>query len=187
MPSSRAAMLTPSRSMSSPSMTMSADMHADPELQPAFLRHVGVAGKHPALDVDGAAHRVDDARELGQQAVARGLHDAPAMRHHLRVEQQGAVRPELPDRVSSTTCRAVFRNVGDDVVHEVEELDTPSAALVRGGHLACRHFEGGKQGRRAVALVQWSAMAGQCPSVWQLQVALCPFQGLKLKASRRRR
>ena len=49
---------------------------------------------------------------------------------------------------------------GDDVVHEVEELDPPPPLLVRGRHLAGRHLEGGKQRRGAVALVI-VAMAGR--------------------------
>ena len=34
---------------------------------------------------------------------------------------------------------------GDDVVHEVEELDAPTARLVSRRHLAGGHLEGGKQ------------------------------------------
>jgi hypothetical protein len=49
------------------------------------------------------AQRVDHAREFGQQAVARGLEDASAMRRHLGVEQQGAVRLELPVVPSSSS------------------------------------------------------------------------------------
>ena len=66
---------------------------------------------------------------------------------------------------------------GDDVVHEVEELDAPPALLVRGRHLAGGHLEGGEQGRGAVALVV-VAVAGQRPAVRQLQIALRPLQRL---------
>ena len=45
----------------------------------AVLRRAGVALGHAALDVDGAAHGVDDAGELDQQAVAGGLDDAAAV------------------------------------------------------------------------------------------------------------
>ena len=65
----------------------------------------------------------------------------------------------------------------DDVVHEVEELDAPTALIVRGRHLAGGHLEGGEQRRGAVALV-FVAMAGQRPAVRQLQIALRPLQRL---------
>ena len=52
---------------------------------------------------------------------------------------------------------------GDDIVHEIEELDAPPPRLVRGGDLAGRYLEGGKQGGGAVALVI-VAMAGQRPA-----------------------
>ena len=51
---------------------------------------------------------------------------------------------------------------GDDVVHEVEELDAPTARLVSRRHLAGGHLESGEQGRGAVALVVVT-MAGQRP------------------------
>ena len=51
---------------------------------------------------------------------------------------------------------------GNDIVHEIEELDAPPARLVRGGDLAGRHLEGGEQGGGAVALVI-VAMAGRRP------------------------
>jgi hypothetical protein len=40
---------------------------------------------------------------------------------------------------------------GDDIVHEVEELDAPSALLVSGHHFAGGHLEGSKQRRGPVA------------------------------------
>ena len=75
------------------------------------------------------------------------------------------------------TWIAVLRSGGDDVVHEVEELDAPSARLVSRRHLAGGHLEGGEQRRGAVALVV-VAMAGHRPAVRQLQVALRPLQRL---------
>ena len=65
---------------------------------------------------------------------------------------------------------------GDDMVHEVEELDPPAPLLMRCGHFARSHVEGGEQRRSAVAHVV-VAVAGQRPTVRQLQVALRPLQG----------
>ena len=41
-----------------------AEMNADPELDAAIRRQAGVALDHAVLDLDGAAHGVDDATEL---------------------------------------------------------------------------------------------------------------------------
>ena len=66
---------------------------------------------------------------------------------------------------------------GDDIVHEVEELGAPAARFMRGGDLAGGDLEGGKQRRGAVALVIM-AVAGQRPTVRELQIALRTLQGL---------
>ena len=41
--------------------------------------------------------------------------------------------------------------IGDDLVHEVEELDTAPPTVVAGPDLAGRHVERGKEGGRAAA------------------------------------
>ena len=66
---------------------------------------------------------------------------------------------------------------GDDIIHEVEEFDAPPTRLVRGGDLAGCHLEGSEQGAGAIALVIM-AVAGQCPAVRELEIALCPLQRL---------
>jgi hypothetical protein len=62
-----------------------ADMDADAELDPLLGRQDGILLCHLALDLDGAAHRVDGTGELHQHAVAGGLDDAAAMRGEGRV------------------------------------------------------------------------------------------------------
>ena len=42
-------------------------------------RHVSISLSHLALYLDGATHRVDNAGELEEQAVARGFDNAAAM------------------------------------------------------------------------------------------------------------
>ena len=59
-------------------------------------RSVGVAFGHAALHLDGAAHRVDDAGEFDEEAVAGGFDDAAAMLDDLRVEQGAAILPPFP-------------------------------------------------------------------------------------------
>jgi len=75
-----------------------ADMDADAELYALVLGHLGIAGDHPTLNVDGAAHGVDDAGELGQQPVARRLHQPSVMLGELGIEQGSAMSLQLPDR-----------------------------------------------------------------------------------------
>ena len=56
-----------------------AEMDADAKLDAPLRRHTSVAFDHAVLDFDGAAHRVDDAAELDERAVAGALDDATVM------------------------------------------------------------------------------------------------------------
>ena len=62
----------------------------------------GVALGHLALHLDRAAHRVDDAGELDQQAVAGGLDDAAAMLRDLGIEQFAPQRLQAASVPSSS-------------------------------------------------------------------------------------
>ena len=78
-----------------------AEVDADAQHDRVAGGRSGVARGHFALDVDGAAHGVDDAGELDEQAVADGLDDPPAMPVDLGVGDlapdrlQGKQRPLL--------------------------------------------------------------------------------------------
>ena len=78
MPSSRAAILTPS-----PIRSPSASSTTSPRWTPMrnsmrrVGRHARVALDHAVLHLDRAAHRVDHAAELDEAAVAGALDDAP--------------------------------------------------------------------------------------------------------------
>jgi hypothetical protein len=54
-----------------------AEMNADAEFDAALRRQTGVALDHAVLHFDGAAHRVDHAAELDEDAVPNALDDAP--------------------------------------------------------------------------------------------------------------
>jgi hypothetical protein len=54
-------------------------MNADAELDAPYWRRPGVALDHAALHFDRAAHRVDYAAKLDENAVAGALNDAPMM------------------------------------------------------------------------------------------------------------
>ena len=56
-----------------------AEVDADAEFDARLVGRAAVAVGHAGLDLDGAAHRLDDAGELDQQAVAGALDDAAAV------------------------------------------------------------------------------------------------------------
>jgi len=69
---------------------------ADAEFDAGIGCECEVPLRHLRLDFAGAAQSVDGAGELGQQAVARGLDDAPVMLGDGRFNQLGADRLEAP-------------------------------------------------------------------------------------------
>ena len=91
MPSSRAAILTPSP-MRSPSALLDdiAEMDADPELDPSLGWNPGVALDHAVLHFDRAAHRVDHAAKLDDEAVAGALDNASMVRRDRGINQVAA-------------------------------------------------------------------------------------------------
>jgi hypothetical protein len=56
-----------------------ADINPNTELDAPLLRHSGVAFGHLVLNLDGAAHRVDNTGELNQKPVASRLNNAAAV------------------------------------------------------------------------------------------------------------
>ena len=86
-------MLTPSPKMSSLLDDHVAEIDADAKPDAPLVGHIGLAVDHPALHLDGAAHRVDDAGEFRQQAVAGVLDDAAAMLLDLRIDQLAGDAP----------------------------------------------------------------------------------------------
>ena len=74
-------------------------MNADAEFECVCpRRQAGVALDHAVLHFDRAAHRVDDAAELDDAAVAGALDDAPMMRGDGRVDQIAAKPSEPRER-----------------------------------------------------------------------------------------
>jgi hypothetical protein len=71
-----------------------AQVDADAQDDAAVVGQLGVPALHCLLNIDRALHRLDHARELGQQAVAHELHDAPAAFGDLRLHQVPAERLE---------------------------------------------------------------------------------------------
>src|SRR4029453_14568648 len=87
MPSSRAAMLTPSPKMSLSSMMMSPTWMPIRKLDPDILWHVSVLSGHAALDLDRAACRVHRTREFYQYAVASRLDYAAPVGANGRIDK----------------------------------------------------------------------------------------------------
>jgi hypothetical protein len=75
-----------------------AEVDPDAELDAPGGRDIGVAFGHAVLDFDRAAHRVDDAAKLHQQAVAGGLDDAAMVLGDLRVAQLAPDRLQRGER-----------------------------------------------------------------------------------------
>ena len=88
-------------------------MDADAESMRRPRRHAGVALDHAVLHLDGATHRVDDAAELDEAAVAGALDDAPVMRGDRRIDQIAAQRPEPRQR--SLLVRPGEPAIADDI------------------------------------------------------------------------
>ena len=61
-------------------------------------RYVGVAFGHAALDVDGAAHSIDNADEFHQHPIASGFDDPAPVLGDLGIDQFLAMGLELAKR-----------------------------------------------------------------------------------------
>src|SRR5262249_41223060 len=91
-----------------------ADIDADAELNPLVGCNLGIALKHPALDIHRAAHRVDNADKFHQHTVAGGLDDAAAVLGDLRIDQLLAVHLQLAQRAFLVGAHqaAIAGNIG---------------------------------------------------------------------------
>ena len=62
-------------------------MNADTKLDATFRWQARVALDHAVLDLDGTAHRADDAAKLDKAAIAGAVDDPPMMRGDRRINQ----------------------------------------------------------------------------------------------------
>jgi hypothetical protein len=108
-----------------------AEIDPDAEIDAAILAQAGVALGHAALNFDGAAHRVDDAGELDEQPVARGLDDAPLVLGDLAVDQLRAMRLEALERVLLVDAHQPA--VADDVRREDGAQLAGDVMVLQGG------------------------------------------------------
>src|SRR5262249_7388949 len=81
------------------------DIDANAELNPLFLRHVGIALCHAALNIDSAAHRVHDATELSKQPISGVLDNPPTMLSDLGIDERAQV-------ILEPSVRALFVQAG---------------------------------------------------------------------------
>jgi hypothetical protein len=100
-----------------------AEMYADAEIDAPVGRQAGIALSHAVLHLDRATHRLDDAVEFDQSAVAGALDDASAMHGDGGIDQitaqrpqprQGAIfvgagKPAVADNVGRQDCRDFSR------------------------------------------------------------------------------
>jgi hypothetical protein len=71
-----------------------AEIDPDAKAQAALLGEIQITVDHRALDLAGTAHRVDDAGEFCQHAVAGGLDDPAVMLADLRINEFEEMRLE---------------------------------------------------------------------------------------------
>ncbi len=90
-----------------------AEVDADAELDAALGRQAGVALGHAVLHFDGAAHGVDHAAELDENAVAGAFDDAPVVRVDGGIDQVAAQPPE--PRQGAILVRSREPAVADDI------------------------------------------------------------------------
>ena len=74
---------------------------------------------HVPLNVDGASHRIHDARELHQHTIASGLHDASAVLTEFAVNKGPPMRPDPSERTLLVSAHqsAVTNHVGRKNCH----------------------------------------------------------------------
>ena len=92
-----------------------AEMDADPKFDALVGRDLSVALDHRPLDFDGAVHRVDDAAEFDDAAVAGALDDAAMMHGDGRVDQVAAKGPQARKNLVLVGSRKP--RIADDVGH----------------------------------------------------------------------
>jgi hypothetical protein len=90
-----------------------AQMDADTEFDPLLRRDARVALDHSVLHLVRASHRVDDAAELDEVAIAGALNDPPMMRGDGGVDQIAAQPPQ--PRQGTILVRAREPAVTDDI------------------------------------------------------------------------
>ncbi len=109
-------------------------MDADTEHDPAVLRDAGIALDHGVLNFDRAAHRVDDAAELDNAAVARALDDAATVDRDGRIDQIAAQRPE--PRQNAIFVRPGEPAIADDIRAKIAAIFRVSLMAASGRHEA---------------------------------------------------
>jgi hypothetical protein len=101
-----------------------ADVDANPVLDALLRWQAGVALGHAELDFDCAAHGVDHATELDEDAVAGALDDAASMNRDRRVDEVAAKRAQpRKNQFLTDACEpAVADNVGGEDRREFPAL-----------------------------------------------------------------
>ena len=93
-----------------------AEMDADPKFDALVRRDPSVALDHRPLDFNGAVHRVDDAAELDNCAVAGALDDATVVHGDGRIDQVASERPQ--PRQNPVLVGPGKPRIADDVGHQ---------------------------------------------------------------------
>jgi hypothetical protein len=129
-------MLTPSpMRLPSLSSTTSPKWMPDTELDTALRRQASVALDHPILHFDGAAHGVDHASELNEDAISCPLNDAAVMQGDGRVDQVTAPRSRASVRSSSAPASLLYPTTSAARIAASFRVSVMAAAPSREGSL----------------------------------------------------
>ena len=102
-----------------------AEVDSNANIDPLILRLAGVSLCHSSLDIDRALNCVDDAAELGQEAIAHELEDAAAMLRYRRFNEFVAVSLDplkglrfVPLHQAAVSDNVSGKNGGEFSLHE---------------------------------------------------------------------
>ncbi len=112
-----------------------ADIDAHAKFDAALCRCCGVAGDHLPLHLDRTAHRVDDAGELGKEAVAGRFDDATPMLGDFGIAEFTANRTQRRERALFVLAHQP--RIAGDIDRQngrQSSLDPPFAHLARQSH-----------------------------------------------------
>jgi hypothetical protein len=123
-----------------------AQVDANPEDDPLLFWNRGVALGHPTLHGDRAGDRLNDTRELDQDAVARGLDDAALVLSDLWIDQLATMGSEPRDSANLVLTHEA--SVADDIGGEYGREPAFDPLFAQGSLPPAAHTS---SGRRAIA------------------------------------
>ena len=151
-----------------------AQIDADPEADALLLGHARLAVRHAVLDRDGAGHRIDDAVELAQRAVAHEVDDAAVVLGDKRLDELPAVRLEARERAGLVRLNQprvadhVRRQDGGEATLRAEHSHRAASKTPRRTNLSAKRGLSYAGSHRSRNRSRQSVMSDQHPALWAL-------------------